>query len=183
MKRFYIFLVFGIFLIFLNSFSQTTIRIIDIKGEVLVKISPTQPWEKARVNMPLNKETEIQTKINSECTIGFDTDLRNVLTLKENSQVKVEEILPAKVFLSKGRVFSLIKDVASLKEFKVRTPVAIAGVKGTGFSMENTDSGSVIKCFEDEVDVTGLDNQGNPTQEAELLSGFGINVDLEGNLG
>lgn len=179
-------LFFGIFALIILSascvFAQIA-KIVDVKGDVTVQKEASQPWEKAKVDMFLDKQAEIKTGKDSECTLTFDEELKNILTVKENSHIKIENLKPANIFLPEGRVFSIIDNIAKIEKFEIRTPTAIAGSRGTGSSVGFQESYTLVLCFLDTVYVQGLDEQGNTTGEKDLAGGFGINVGLGGEFG
>ncbi len=63
-----------------------------------------------------------------------------------------------------------------MEKFEIRTPVAIAGVRGTGESVEFSSGCASVKCFESNVYVEGLNNQGNVTGEQGVAGGYGVKV-------
>jgi hypothetical protein len=169
---------------FTPSLFAQSVKIIDLKGCVTVKQNAQLDWKKAKIDMTLYKDAEVKTEKKSECTIAFDDEISNALTLKEDSHIKLESILPANVYLPQGRVFSLIDDIAKIEDFEIRTPTAIAGVRGTGLSaVAKKDGCSTFSSFENSVNVQGSDQQGNKTNQKNLPSGFGINVCEGGMLG
>ena len=176
----------GVFLFSLlllgNVFAQEA-KILYVKGKVSIKKDASAPWEKAKISTMLGKQAEVKTGAKSECTLSFDETTKNILTLKENSWVKLEDIKPANISLPQGRVFALIDDLAKVEKFEIRTPTAVAGVRGTGESVEFNNGVSTVKCFTDTVYVQGLGAQGQSLNEQSLLEGFGINVDNAGAFG
>jgi hypothetical protein len=81
-----------------------------------------------------------------------------------------------------GRVFSLIEDIAKVEKFEIKTPTAVAGVRGTGESVEFSSGCTIVKCFESKVYVKALINQGNNARVQDLASGFGVKVCEGGEL-
>jgi hypothetical protein len=165
-----------------GAFSQIA-KIIEIRNEVMVKEHASSRWRKAQVDMYLEREAEIKTGAASACMLAFDEQLKNILTIDENSQIRLENLQPSVLFLPRGRVFSLIEDVAKIQEFRVRTPVAIAGVRGTGDSVASTKNGTTIKCFEGKVYAQLFDYQGNGLIERMVFEGLGVSIDVNGQLG
>jgi hypothetical protein len=181
MRRILVF-IFLFLLISLPLFAQT-VKVIDIAGKVEVKAGTATSWQKARVNMFLGKEAEIKTDKKSSCTLAFDEELKNILTINENSHIKIENLKPGGVFLPEGRVFSLIENMAKVEQFQIRTPTAIAGARGTGWETGYAGGSTSILCFEDTVHAQGLDENGNVTGETDLASGNGLDVGPGGSLG
>jgi len=181
MKKILAFLSFFLFMIFVTAFAQTA-KIIEVKGDVQVKKETKSEWEKAKMDIFLDRQAEIKTGGSSECTLAFDSELKNVLIIKENSKVKIENLKPANISLSEGRVFSLIEDITKAEKFEIRTPAAVAGVRGAGGSVEFSSGCTTVKCFESKVHVKALINQGNNTREQDLASGFGVKICEGGEL-
>ena len=183
MKKFLLVFVFALLLIFpVCTFAQTAM-IIDINGDVLVKKNSQSDWEKAGTGVSLDKNAELKTQMGSECTLVFDEERQSVVTIKENTQIRIDSIKPGNVYLPKGRVFSLIKNLSKIEKFQIRTPTAIAGARGTGWETGFGEGKSSVMCFDDTVYVSGLDANGNITEEEDLDSGFGLEVGAGGKLG
>lgn len=184
MRKWFVFFMIQM-LITPSAFSQVA-KIVDMHGNVQVRLQTQQtspePWRRPRLDMYLNEDAEIKTGKNSDCTIAFDEDLENVLTIKENSSVTIKSISPGEVYLPKGRVFSLIEDLAKIQAFQVRTPTAIAGVRGTGDSVETDNQNTTVKCFEGVTGVEGT-GSGSPGEEKELSGGSGVTIGSDGSMG
>ncbi|MDD5583504.1 MAG: FecR family protein [Candidatus Omnitrophica bacterium] len=164
-----------------SAFAQTA-KIIDVKGDVSVKKGPAASWEKAATNTFLEALAEIKTGKDSKCTLIFDDQMKNILTVRENSQITLTEIKPVNISLPQGRVFALIDDIKKVEKFEIRTPTAVAGVRGTGESVEFNNGVSIIQCLQSVVNVQGLDSSGLLQKALDLLAGLGVTVDADGNL-
>jgi hypothetical protein len=182
MKKVVLLFVFFTIVIVPFAFCQIA-EIIDIKGEVEIRKPGAIYWQVAQLHMLLAPNSQVKTARASECTLAFDEDLKNIVTIKANSLITIENVRPGKIFLPEGRVFSLIEQLSKYEEFIIRTPTAIAGARGTGWSTGAWEDGTDVKCFEDDVFVRGLDQQGNVTGEQDLFSGFGLGVGRDGGIG
>jgi len=183
MKRsFLLFLMFACFLFPAVVFAQTA-RIIGARGNVQVKKSAQLEWQKAKIDMMLEKNSQVQTQARSSCTITFDEGFKKIITIQENTEITLESVMPGNVFLPKGRVFTLIENLGPEEKFQVRTPTAIAGARGTGWLTGHQNGNTTANCFENTIFVAGLSPSGDVTGEEEVSNGFGINVGPEGNLG
>ena len=183
MKKFGLFLIsfFLTVLILAPAFGQIA-KIVDVKGDVTVRKDANVSWQKAKPDMYLANEAEIRTGTSSECTLTFDEELDNMMTIKGDSHIKMEDVGGGKIYLPKGRVFSLIEDLAKLKDFQVRTPTAIAGVKGTGEEVI-VNGTTTVNCFEGKAYAQGLDKSGKKGSKKDITKGFGIIVFVGGGLG
>ena len=163
-------------------FAQSA-KIVEVKGEAYVKQNAQAAWEKAKVNMSLEKGAQVKTTIGGQCMVAFDAARKNLLSVKSNSQITIENVTPGNIYLPEGRVFVLIGSVPKNEKFQVRTPTAIAGARGTGWGEEVQDKKTELSCFEDAIFVQGLDASGNPTGEQDLNEGFGMGVGEGGVFG
>ncbi len=182
MRKIFLCLIFFMFIATGSLYAQVA-KIIDVTGRVEFRKTPQSRYVKAKPDTYLNNRSGIKTNKNSECVISFDEKLENVLTIKENSEITIENLKPGKVFMPKGRVFSLIENLPQLGKFEVRTPTAIAGVRGTGDSVEANGNFTTVKCFEGRIGVWGFDSKGNPTKERGLGQGSGLEVGFGGSFG
>lgn len=182
MKKILVAFMFFLFLCSTALFAQT-VKIIDMRGNVQMKKDEKATWQEAKLNIILGKQSEIKTDAASECTLSFDDELKNILTIKEDSQIKIENLKPANINLPKGRVFSLIDDIAKVEKFEIRTPTAVAGVRGTGESVEFSQGCANVKCFENDVYVEGFDSQNNMTGQEMVSNGSGVKVCEGGTFG
>lgn len=165
-----------------NLFAQGA-KIVDLKGKVSIKEKADSKWQRAKMNVFLYKEAEVRTEEKSECSLSFDEEIENIITIKENSHVKLESILPGNIYLPEGRVFALIDNISKIQNFEIRTPTAIAGVRGTGWLSSFLNNNSSFSCFENNVNVEGLGPKGKKTGEKNLPAGFGLKVGPQGNIG
>ena len=152
--------------------SAQEVKMIDIKGKVLIKKEANASWEPATKDMILGKESQIQTKGNGQCILSFDENHKRVVTIEKKTTIKIENIAPGAVFLEEGRVFAFIKDIRESKKFEVKTPTAIAGARGTGWETEYEDGQTSISCFDDVVYVASIDKEGNVQEEKDVSEGF-----------
>jgi len=171
-------LLAGMIIIFAcTSLYAQTAKIISVEGEVNVRADANSDWQNAKPQQYLSQDAEIKTAEKSKCILSFDEDLANIITIDENTQVKLKNLKPVEIILPRGRVFLLIDDkTSSLKPFEVRTPTAVAGVRGTGESVEFYSEETIIQCFEGKVYVQGLNSEGRKMQTKTLSEGKGIKI-------
>jgi len=179
MKKIAVFFILALFLLPAHAFAQSTAKIIDVRGEVLVKKEAEAEWQKAKINMLLSKDAEVETKSNSQCTLAFDEEIKNILTLKENSHIKIEEVKPGNIFLQEGRVFSLIENLAKQEKFEIRTPTAIAGARGTGWITDFIGGLTSVWCFKGNIYFLVYNEMGEVEKEIIIPHDTGITSDIK----
>jgi hypothetical protein len=168
--------------IFVIGASAEDITIIGIKGKVLVRHRAIAPWKRAKLGQVLYKDCELKTKRASECTLSFGEGQRKTMNIKQNSHIKIADVLGQTIELSKGRVFSLIEKLDKAETFRVKTPTAIAGARGTGLGVVFDGAMTSAFCFEGTIFVEGFDPQGNSTGEKDVGEGFKVDVFEDGEI-
>ncbi|MFH1360374.1 MAG: FecR family protein [Candidatus Omnitrophota bacterium] len=156
-------------------------KIIKTKGQVLIREDESKPWQKAKKGYTLSENYELMTKRGGECTFAAGDTINKALTLKQNSQLKVSAESMGRLELIQGRVFSLIEKMDQGSTYEIQTPVAIAGARGTGWTVE-ADKDTSVKCFEGEVYVKGLDEEGNVIADKDIPEGSGVQVKEKGEI-
>ena len=183
MKKILLFaLMLTVSFIFISNLYASDIKIVDIKGKVLLRENPKSRWQTAKIGATLAKDYQILTKRRAECTLSLKKGYEQILTIKENTQVSIQDLITNTIKLDKGRVFALIKKIGKGESFKVKTPTAIAGVRGTGLAVFFDRDITTTLCFEGRVAIEGLDTQGNVVSQDEVWQGFGIEVEEGGNI-
>jgi hypothetical protein len=175
--------VFLLLLGLLFAVSSEAAKIVAVEGEVLVKADGSDLWQMAVMDMVVSPQAQIQTKAAAQCSIAFDEGKSRLATVKENSSVKVDSLQPDELYLSGGRVFSLIKSDTSGKDFRVKTPTAISGARGTAWTTAFGEGKTSVQCIENVVFVAGVDAAGQMTQQMDIQPGFGVSVDEGGAVG
>ena len=156
-------------------------KIIKVKGQVLLRQDESSPWQKAKKGDSFSENYELMTKQGGECTFAAGDTVNKALTLKENSQLKVSPEAVGRLELTRGRVFSLIEKMDQGSTFEIKTPVVVAGVRGTGWSVE-AEKGTSVKCFEGKVYAKGLDENGSVVSDTDIPEGSGVQVREKGEM-
>ncbi|MEW6200561.1 MAG: FecR domain-containing protein [bacterium] len=131
---------------------KVDIKLSKIQGKVDVMISGETQWKAAKEGMKLSEGASIRT---GEASSAF-------LTWKDGHAVKIQQLTVIKVdqlqkeagvekntvSVTAGKVFSKVSKLGGNSSFNVKTPTAIAGVRGTAWETEikpdNTVSVSVV---------------------------------------
>jgi len=157
-----------------DSFNAT---LTDFDGEVSIQKPEEEIWLPVEKNIPLEKKDRLKTGPGSYAEILIDDG--SLLKVGENSEIILSEIsadfdtkkIEASIFLRIGRLFSNIaRFVHPRSRFSVRTPTAVAGVRGTEFIVEITDAEETdVGVFDGKVDVGGIDSQGELIEGSRVL--------------
>ena len=126
-------------LVGISLLAQTQAVLKEATGKVEVQALGGQ-WQSARVGMQISRGSTISTGFNSSAVL----DLGNsVLRVKPLTRMRLDQLIEqggtvqTELFLRVGKVNAEVKSVAGLKQdFKLRSPVSTAAVRGTGFDYD-----------------------------------------------
>ena len=159
---------------FAATLPKDSVEILDLQGEVSVRVPPSPDLKKAQKGSSLAKGSEIVTGPGSSCRVGFDKDQKNTVKLHGNSTAILTSLDPVRIDLQSGRIFSLVQRLKKDSQFEVKSPTAIASARGTGWDQTSSE----ISVFEDTVHV-----QGSSGQETDVPEGKGIQMNQDGTFG
>jgi hypothetical protein len=127
--------------------AQRIIRVEQLTGTAFVRGS-NPDWSALKVGMKLQQQHEVRTESESEVQLRLDEG--SLLTLKENSILKISELKlgadanqkHTQVQLEVGKLLFQIEKLTSQSSFKMETRTATAAVRGTagGISTSGTQT-------------------------------------------
>lgn len=162
-------------LLFLNSSGvcqEEIAKIIYLKGQVKVQRSGDDIWILAEERMILKDNDKIKTFADSEVEIALDSTLKNIIKLEPNTEITLKALRTKKVYMPEGKVLSIIESLSPDSSFEVRTPTAVAGVAGSGISVETDGKKTEAGCFEDKGYAMGIDRDGTLMEKVTIDEGF-----------
>ena len=141
MKKIGIILVL-ISLIMGSLFAQSSAVIKETTGKVEVQ-APGGQWTSAAVGMSISRGTTISTGFGSRALLDLGNAVLNVQPL---TRLRLEELIEKEgtvqtdLFLRVGKVKAEVKSISGLQQdFKLRSPVSTAAVRGTEFDYSGYD--------------------------------------------
>ncbi|MBI4054664.1 MAG: FecR domain-containing protein [Elusimicrobia bacterium] len=146
------------------------VRITGLLGRVEVYQEASEDWIEAEVGMPLEQRDLLRT--GSDSYVEFSFNGEHLLRLEEASTLRLQDLKSSSVEmeLPEGSLLLKLKErLFSGREFRIRTPVAVASVRGTEFAVESKEEEAAVGVFEGEVWVAGLLLQGG--KETEVRRG------------
>ena len=154
------------------------VTIISIEGLVDAMRRDNKIWEEAKEGMVLLEGDKIRTEAFSSVTLAFDEEEENIIEIDEDTEVVIDRLTIDRI--TKGEdttlrmgVGGVLADIGELKidsEFEVRTPTAVAGIRGTTWKTEvSQDLHTKVTVFKGKVDVRGIDPQGRVMPEGVVV--------------
>ena len=156
---------------FLCNDSQDRASVVRVAGSVTIKRGSTKiiPTK----GMVLNPYDQIITGKDASIEVTYDDGLKDIIRIGSNSHAVLESDVIQKqssVFLDKGEILLKLEKLEKGSNFKVRTPTAVAGVRGTSFGVQLKGREAVITDFESRIYVKGLDHNFIENQDELLLN-------------
>lgn len=162
------FIVFAIFALSsqLPAFSWAAIGSISkASGAIYFKAKVEKKWSVAAAGMEINEGDRVKT--GSDGRIELSLEDSSKLTIGNNTEMEITRFLLDKeknkrnaiFFLVQGKLRAIVAKFAGRTDMKVKTPTAVAGVKGTDFIVMNEGKANVLFGQEGSVEVKGKDKE------------------------
>lgn len=156
----------------------------EARGDVQVSAAPDQEWEPAEAGITLGAEARLKTGPDSDADLLFEdgtamhVDKNASLTL-ESAREKSDGTREFSIRLWAGRLLSQVMKRERSVSYRVRTPVAVAAVRGTEFVTDAAEDATELAVFEGQVETTSLKDDAAvgeavlvaPDQEISLAGG------------
>jgi hypothetical protein len=183
MKKTVLILAVFLAMAFSGAYADTgKATIMDFEGTALVKKAGAKEFIDADVDMELTTGDQLVTKEKSRVDLVFDDD-NSILRVEENTDMTVIKLEKTKttrnslISVILGKVITKINKVEGVENnFQVRTPSAIAAVKGTEFAVEAINKQSYVGVFDGTVSVAGFDLNNEKLHDVPVKKDKGITV-------
>jgi hypothetical protein len=176
MKRYLTITLCGIFVLALSpaSFAEADRVIVTAYvGEVKVFPAGESVPSACKPGMLLKEGTRIITGNESSCELALDRARKNTVNVKANTEVVVKFSGDDRLELIDGKMFIMLRDLEKGKAFRVRTPDAVCGARGTGWLMDVVAGTTTISVVDSTVFVRGIKKDGTVMeQEFRIEEGF-----------
>jgi len=128
-------------------------------GSVFFKAKGEKDWTTALQGKELNKGDRVKTGDDGRVELALVDGTK--LTLGNTTELEVTEFLLSKtkrnatIFLLQGKLRSIVASFSGKTNITVKTPTAVAGIKGTDFIAMNQGKANVFFGQEGDVSVSG----------------------------
>lgn len=135
-----------------------------VKGTVMVKAAGAAKWtaaaEKSVVREGDSLKTEAGSSVMLQMADGSMTKVGPMSMLKVQTLQGSARGLKAGLDMDSGRTWARVSKLSDESSFKVMTPSAVAGVRGTYFSSQAEEVSSRFDVFDGEVEVSSRHDPG-----------------------
>ncbi|MBI5213058.1 MAG: FecR domain-containing protein [Nitrospirae bacterium] len=169
MKRILFFIVFFLSILFFSAYSEAKSigKISEISGKVLFREKANIPYADAKKGLDLEKGYWIKTGADGWAVLSLSD--KSKLTLANNTELEITEFVIGRdkkdgVFsVTQGKLRASVTKLAGEQvNYKVKSPTAVAGIKGTEFMMMTQGLANVFFGNEGQVEITGADTVSKP---------------------
>lgn len=128
----------------------------SLRGHVSVRPAATGKWQAATPGLELNAKDQVITGKNGAVQLSFASGATMLVKERSRFSLGADRIGKLVRFRSGEFLIGLRKKLEGSERFRVRTPVAVAAVRGTVFwGKSDKTEGSKFACFSGFIDVTG----------------------------
>lgn len=167
-KRCVILTLLAVVLVAGSVYAQSTVVVRRVLGKVEIQ-RPGEAWRPAEVGMELPLRATISTGFNSQVVLEVGS---SVLTLRALTRIRIDELETREnvaitgLSMPVGRIQAEVRTTGGTKtDFRVRSPVSTAAVRGTQFA----GNGSMYYGIESCIEVTNPQGLGAENNEGETI--------------
>ncbi len=135
-------------------------EVLKLKGDV--KVVHVDGKSKALAESDLLEVGEtVEVAADSYVDLAYDREWQNISRIEENSKIKIVQIYPGKLEVKEGSVYAKLKALPKDSSFEVKTPTAVATVRGTEYRTLFKDGKTdVFNASPSAIYVYGVDPDG-----------------------
>ncbi|MBI5048804.1 MAG: FecR domain-containing protein [Deltaproteobacteria bacterium] len=134
-------------------------------GAIYFKAKAGKKWAAATAGAEINEGDRIKTGKDGRIELALQDGSK--LTVGNNTEMEITRFLldkdknkrGATIFLVQGKLRAIVAKFTGKTDMKVKTPTAVAGVKGTDFIVMNEGKANVLFGHEGAVEVKGKDKE------------------------
>jgi len=169
-------ILFSIFIFFClpGAICASIGEIEEIYGTVLYREKTGLSYKKAKTELLVEKGYWIKTESRSWSVIKLCDGSR--FTLSENTEFEISEYLIDKdrkygvFYITKGKLrVTVVKLTGQTTNYRIKTPTAVAGIKGTEFMILNQENANVFFGNEDTAYIAGYDTVEKPLRPDTII--------------
>jgi len=138
-------------------------------GEVKIFPAGESKAVACKPGMLLKEGARIVTGDESSCELALDRARKNTIKVKANTEVVVKFSGDDRLELIDGKMFIMLRDLKKGKAFRVRTPDAVCGARGTGWFVDVVAGTTTVSVVDSTVFVRGIKKDGTVMEQEFLI--------------
>lgn len=161
---------------------EGVLKVKEKVGVVLVKTPSDKDWVDLNLDQTLKSKDSVKTTEESRVILVLPDN--SSVSLKQNTEISIEELIwdntarKANLNMPAGELRAIIQKVDTPSDFKVRTPVAICGARGTIFYVRVLNGATSVYVSDGSVDFI------NPVTGAvhTVIAGMMMTISADGSV-
>jgi hypothetical protein len=149
--------------------SEATINVVALAGDVKIISAGETRAVTGQPGMRLKEGSQVLTGAESFAEIALNVTGSNIVKIKENSKVAIRLEGEDKIELIDGEIFMLLRGLQRGEVFRVKTPCATCGARGTGWKTATDGNVTDVAVFEGRVFVRGVKKDGTPMEDKHWI--------------
>jgi hypothetical protein len=145
--------------------------ILFIQGEVKIQRQGIEEWRDATKGMFLSNGDKLKTGYGSWSELGLGKNYENAVRIQENTLIELTDLGPVEINLFQGELRALVEKLSKDETFRIRTPMSVCGVRGTGWDTNNDGEKVVVDVYENDVYFSGVSQKGGVIEGSTVNAG------------
>jgi len=153
-----------------HAFSaQFQCEVLSVKG-LAIATNPEVGDRGLKSGDLLKQGDEVSVGDDSYVDLAYDKEWQNVTRLGSNTRIKIASVMPGKLDLKNGTLFAKLKKLPRDSEFEVKTPTAVASVRGTEYLTKHVKGHTeVLNTSASPIFVYGFKSDGSIDKDTEVV--------------
>lgn len=151
-----------------SCFAQE-VSVIHVTGTAQVCDGQGENCAAITEDMDIVAGQRIKTSSGASVELSFDENKENIARINDNSDVIITLGESEKIELLNGEIFSTIGNLPSGSSFEIKTPTAVAGVRGTEWLTKVDAEGTDIEAFDGTPYTKSIDISGKVSLEEVII--------------
>jgi len=141
------------------------VKVTSFEGDV--KIIPAGKNEQIspKKGMILRSGDAVTTGKDSYLEMAFDENDLNTVQVEADSHVVIRLDNESNVELISGKAFTVLSNLEKDEEFRIKTPAAVCGARGTGWETSTDGWVTTVSVFDNKVFLWGVEKDGRPMKK------------------
>ncbi|MFH1380901.1 MAG: tetratricopeptide repeat protein, partial [Candidatus Omnitrophota bacterium] len=163
---------------FADEEESNSVKILSAIGQVMVLPEGAKTnWTKVTEGMLVKRRDRIKTGPSSSCDLAFDSESKNVVGIRENSDVIVLLDKQEKLDIIEAHIYSRLSAIPSGSSFEIKTPQAVCCARGTSLGVKANQKSVEASAYEDNISLKNAQGE-----EENVEQGFLRKIDQEGSI-
>ncbi|MGM0441818.1 MAG: FecR family protein [Elusimicrobiota bacterium] len=148
--------IVGVLILICGPVFAGVASISQIEGTVQIKTAGQEKWKEAQIDQEVSSGDLVRTSSESVAVIKFETGHEAKISSQSSMEIREANKEQTDLELFKGKLRSKVRELSKDESYSIRSPQAVAGVRGTDFEVIVADNATRLEVFEGRVEAREL---------------------------